>query len=330
MNDQNASPAAPETAQPQKTKRSPRERLIVWGAIAILLVVTLIQARAWLGYRTTLANLRSIVSNHEDSPHAPPLTLSIAENVARGGLFRSTPASTAKTGMRSSTVTYRWKGLFRSYSMDLIVESNEENPGVLEIVPEGAPDEVQPLPPSNRWTRAVGVDTAIIQGLLGYPATRDELGITPDQEEQLDTIAMEALVEIDTHLKGKPAEEQFEIWVTLEEQSRLRFHEKVQTVLDEEQFSRYLGLTLQARGAATIAWPEIATDLKLTDEQRATHDTLLREREDGMKTLTNSSDRMRHLHLYEERLLAVLTPEQLEAWIAILGPRGESVKPWID
>ena len=328
MSDQPLNAESGDQSAATTTKRSPRERWVVRGVIVILLVVTVVQARAWFGYHQTLSTLRGAVRAHEQTAEAPELTLSMVGDTARGTIFKATPSVGSDAGTRESTVSYSWNGLLKSYRLDLIVTADGEDPAILEVVPEGAPAKADAVAPSERWVRMVEADTGIIQGLLAQSSIRFELGMTPSQGEQVEELASDILLEIDAKIMGKPAADQQEIWKELELRSRSSFLSRLQDVLDDEQYQRYLGLTLQARGAAAISWPEVSAELELTDEQLSQHSEILSERESKFAELRSTMERISHMEAYEERMLALLTADQRGKWNDLMGPPSPAVKPW--
>jgi hypothetical protein len=86
---------------------------------------------------------------------------------------------------------------------------------------------------------------------------------------------------------------------------------KVMAVLNNEQKARLKQIELQQLGIVAVLRPEVAKQLKLTDEQQAAVQKLLDDRQDA--------DR-------EKKALALLTDEQRKTWEGMLGPKGPDLQ----
>ena len=106
------SPGAPRSDQPAARKRSPVERVIVWGLILVLVAVVGLEARARLGYDRTLEALEARnlgrLSTLEDAIHFAP-------------------ARQPKTIRHQSVLELKWFSLLHDYRIGLIIDSVESD-----------------------------------------------------------------------------------------------------------------------------------------------------------------------------------------------------------
>ncbi len=162
MSDQPASRPVP--TEPA-TKRNPVERTIVWGGILVLLGLAAFQARARLGYSTTLNKLQSVWEN--DTEDFDPLLVSEVSDHIYGWpehtvmkVAEAEPnqwpwASARRQALTSKTeaLVYRWPGLSKSYGIALLYERADpgatESPPIMSLVTEGVADEPEPVIPAS-------------------------------------------------------------------------------------------------------------------------------------------------------------------------------------
>jgi hypothetical protein len=139
------SPASPRTDQPAARKRSPIERVIVWGLILALVAVMGLEARARIGYDKTRDALEARnlerLSTLEDAIHF-------------------WPARQKKTIWNQPLIELKWFSLVHDYRIALLIDSidsddprvttfrtaGEEN-GILSR--EGVPEPQDPPPGSE-------------------------------------------------------------------------------------------------------------------------------------------------------------------------------------
>jgi hypothetical protein len=158
MSDQPASRPGP--AEPA-TKRNPVERTVVWGGIFVLLALAAFQARARLGYSTTLNKLQSVWET--DSEDYNPLLVSEVSSHIYGWpnhtvmkVAEAVPDQWPWTAARGQALTsktealvYRWPGLSKSYSIALLYErpadGSSESPPIMSLLTEGVVDEPEPV-----------------------------------------------------------------------------------------------------------------------------------------------------------------------------------------
>lgn len=122
-------------------KRSPVERVVVWGIIGILVVVVAIEARARFAYSSTLNAVTALIKKSEESNEYATL------NEAREVFAGSPSESPQPPGRFEQIIQLTWFSLLKTYQLDLEVEPNEDNPAILGVATSGAPAEVQELGP---------------------------------------------------------------------------------------------------------------------------------------------------------------------------------------
>jgi hypothetical protein len=125
--------ASPGNAPPAKAPRSPVERTLVWGGIAVLLAVLLIELRAQQGYSHTLQAL----STHLDSDDAD-MPLAEAKSLLALSPALSAPVPVAGT----DEIKCSWFSLFKKgqYEITLII-SREKEPVLLSYTTPAPPED---------------------------------------------------------------------------------------------------------------------------------------------------------------------------------------------
>lgn len=120
--------------------------------------------------------------------------------------------------------------------------------------------------------------------------------------------------------------------VTGRDYQRQQSEVAIRKLLTTEQTSLLQQVMLQREGPTALALPEVAKDLKLTESQQATIQSVMNDRRDQLmkvgdqlreRTLDFSKsvqETTRIRSAANDRLLAVLTKSQLEAWNAKIGP----------
>lgn len=139
------------------------------------------------------------------------------------------------------------------------------------------------------------------------PAVQDRLKLSPEQKKEIER-------------------------VTGRDFQRQQTEDAIKKVLTAEQKTLLKQVLLQREGPTALDSPEIAQELKLTGEQRAAIQKVMDERR---KQLMSVGDQLRDRTLdfqkstketnqikreSNERLLAVLTEQQRQAWKSMIGP----------
>jgi hypothetical protein len=129
----------------QKPARSPVERAIVWGVILLGLVVLGVEARARLGYTTSLNALTAALKAAEESAGGESLSLADAEKVM--AMFpRKLPKE--ETGLYS-IYRYSWNGFFKEpYVIELHCLKGDK-PQVAIMKTPNAEEPPPPSPPAS-------------------------------------------------------------------------------------------------------------------------------------------------------------------------------------
>ncbi len=137
---------------------------------------------------------------------------------------------------------------------------------------------------------------------------------------------------VQEHLKLSPEQKKEIARVTGRDFQRRQTEDAIKKVLTAEQQTLLQQVLLQREGPTALVLPEVAQDLKLTSEQRATVQKLM---DDRRKQLMSIGDQLRTRTLdfpksaqetqiinseASKQLLAVLTEPQLKAWNAKIGP----------
>lgn len=124
MSTENVSGQPPADIGTAKKKRSPVERVLVWGGILALLVVLLIEFRAQQGYTQSLNAVTSAFGERTED-----LTLPDVEQLMQFAPAKSGP----EAGELRDIYTYSWFSIFRTGQFQLIIETtqNEDPPIVL-------------------------------------------------------------------------------------------------------------------------------------------------------------------------------------------------------
>lgn len=138
-------------------------------------------------------------------------------------------------------------------------------------------------------------------------AVQDRLKLSPDQKKEVDR-------------------------VTGRDFQRRQTEDAIKKVLTAEQRVLLQQVLLQREGPTALVLPEVAQDLKMTSEQRASIQKVM---DDRRKQLMSVGEQMRNRTLdfskstqetdrinseANKQLLAVLTEQQLKSWNAMIGP----------
>lgn len=108
-----------QAAPPPAAKRSWIERSLVWGAIAVLLAVVLVEWSSKRSYELTLDELDTAIRQY--SPESPDRAL-LAADVGRyvhGFTFRGN----LKHGTKQYQ-TFRWPSFFRFYKLIVLIDGH--------------------------------------------------------------------------------------------------------------------------------------------------------------------------------------------------------------
>lgn len=115
---------ATEQQQPKtKRQRSPVERGLVWGAILALYLVVVFEWRAQYGYNQALGAVTAAMEAGEKSEN--PIEL---EDAVRAMKKKPSEEQQGKYGIAKVWIyTWRWRSLFKSYSIKLTVDQQDDS-----------------------------------------------------------------------------------------------------------------------------------------------------------------------------------------------------------
>jgi len=317
-------PAATE-ASAEKKPRNPIEKMLVWGLIAVGLIVVTIEARAKFGYDTTLSGLRKKLNEIDESGDD---SLALDEQSVRPYLKLSPvlhefePAGNLKKARwiewfsLAKPDAYRLKLIFDEDGTFLFVETSDppEPPEPETIDEEGGEHDAEGGPgmpggggpPSGDVAGGEssggggggrrGGGRGGLLSLLGIEEVATEINLTDDQKSQVEAFAETIQAELSTsgmrEIFGQMRE------ATEEEREKLR--EQVQTMrneieqktsagladmLEEGQLARLMQIEWQRQGVAALATDRVAEKLELTSEQQAELARLDERRQSEMREL---------------------------------------------
>lgn len=313
---------------PSKKPRSPVERVIVWGGIAVLGCVLAFEARQKYSYDPTVSQLRKAFS--EDTEKY--VKLSEIERMISGSPTRVTAPHDKKA---YNTIDMKWPSLFKDYRVQLIVENEGTDPLVAGFSTPGGTDPEPVAKPANSSTTASappsmppnmagmmpmmgppggpgaaggrgpgrpgaagrpGAETGGGPPGGGQPRGRGLLGIAQREEVVAELKLTEEqtakLIELQTGARSA-----FQSLQALPEGERAEAmqtmregqEKSVTEVLDEPQLVRLLQLLWRETGLASLERDDVAKALGLSDEQRGKLSPILADRQSGQRTLRDAT-----------------------------------------
>jgi hypothetical protein len=161
--------------------------------------------------------------------------------------------------------------------------------------------------------------------LLRQKSVQDELKVTPDEAKKIDAFASQQWKKAQT-IHELPAKEHEEKGEELSKENDKFIHE----TLMPDQLKRLNQIGMQLAGLLWVTRPEVATEIKLTDEQKAkAHELLATAHKEMQEILRSSKGGVTDEHVKTERrvnrqrLMGLLTDEQKAKWKELAGPRFE-------
>lgn len=365
MSDRPAKFVSESPTPSNKKPRSPVERVIVWGGIAIMLSVLAFEARQKYSYDPTVNRLRKTLS--EDTEKY--LKLSEVRALISGS---PTEVKTPHERRSYDKIDLKWPSLFKDYRVQLIVEREGVDPLVAGFsTPSGTdPTEQAEKMASNETTSATppvpslgsmpmggagmmgggGGAGAGRPGAAGRPgggaggmggggaprgrgliamAQREEivaeLKLTEEQSAKLTELQADSRSAFQT-LQALPDDERAAAMKSMREGQE----KSVSEVLDAPQFARLLQLLWRETGLASVERDDVAKSLGLSDEQREKLTPILADRQSGQRALREAPAEVvtQKRQEWDDQLRAVLTEEQVQHWEELLGPPApEPAKP---
>lgn len=173
-----------------------------------------------------------------------------------------------------------------------------------------------------------------LTGLLRRDSVKEELQITPEQDEQIREASSGAMPDFramgDRLRNAQTDEERAKIGdeMRLEGEKRRKETEaKIKTILKPEQFARLEQLSLQESGLSSLREESVSSSLKLTDDQKKQVQSIQDDyeqkiRDGGFQMAREERDQLRADR--DSALEKVLSADQKKQWEVKLGPPGKS------
>ena len=300
--------ATPSETSAEKKPRNPVEKMLVWGFIAVGLVVVAIEARAKLGYDMTLSGLSQKTKEIDESDDG---TLALDEETVQAylkfgpQLGEEEPAGNLRKARwigwysLAKPDAYRLKLIFDEDGTFLFVETTDPpeppEPEVGDETDEGGEHDAEggfpggggPAPGGMAGGgggpgagagggRGGGRRNGLL-GLLGIEEVATEINLTDDQkskvEEFAETIQAESggMREIFGQMREASEEERDKLRAQITSM-RTEIEQKVidglATMLDEGQVIRLMQIEWQRQGTTSLTTDVVAEKLMLTEEQQ--------------------------------------------------------------
>jgi hypothetical protein len=336
-----SSPDNPSTPAPKKP-RSPVERAIVWGLIAVLGGIMAFEARQKMSYGSTLSRIQVAFRDDSEKQH----TLSEVRRMISGSP-RELQTPHARKSLRRMEL--HWASLFKDYRMELVFENEgDTDPFVLGFsTPQGTDPEsvvvaddasstptlVGASPPgmgsaSSAMPRPGGTP-GMGGGAGGQPRGRGMVALAQREdvvaELKLSEGQIAKLAELQAsmrgafmQLQGVPEDQRPDAMKKMREGTE----QSVRESLDEAQFARLRQLLWRETGLAALERDDAATALGLINEQKEKLKPILSERQSALRELREApADVVAQARQeWDERIRATLTEEQVKQWEELLGP----------
>jgi hypothetical protein len=343
MNEPNRTPI-----EATKPPRTPVEKAVVWGGIAVLGGVMLFEARASFGYSNSLKTLSKKLG---DDGNDVEFKVSQVRSMLSG---QPSEIVVPRETRFHRFVELKWASLFKDYRVLLQVDKSGDDPIVLGFqTPDSEEPQVtvDPSPsagggtpaaqsmaresapaanqPSGATAPAVTAPAAAggasgagggrARGLGGLAQREDVAAELKLSEEQLTKLksAGDAARSGFMNLQNVPEAER----PAAMRKARADAEKAVQEVLDEAQFQRLQQLFRRETGLAALDRDEVSALVGLTDEQKETLKGVMADRQKAMQGLRDASpeEAAKVRAEWDEKLRVLLTPEQLQKWEASLG-----------
>lgn len=173
-----------------------------------------------------------------------------------------------------------------------------------------------------------------VAGLLRRDSVKEELQITPEQDEQIREVSTGAMPDFRTMgeklRNAQTDEERAKIGEEMRlegEKRRKETEAKIKAILKPEQFARLEQLSLQESGLSSLRDESVSTSLKLTDDQKKNVQSIQDDYEQKIRAGGFQMSREDRDQLRADRdssLEKVLTADQKKQWEVKLGPPAKS------
>jgi len=174
-----------------------------------------------------------------------------------------------------------------------------------------------------------------VGNLLTNKSVQDEIKLSKEQKDKLDEAnkkVREKMQDSFAKLRDLPAEERREKGQALQKEITAELTKAAD--LSNDQKKRYEQITLQVRGTRAFTDEAVQKKLALTDTQKETIKTTLKERDDKVKEETKDLDRrndgqkIREIRQKlskeaEAKIAGTLTSEQKKTWTEMIGDKFE-------
>jgi len=173
-----------------------------------------------------------------------------------------------------------------------------------------------------------------ITQVIGNPAVHEELQLSNEQSETLQTLTQEirqSMFQNFQELQELEPQERAARFREIQEANEKRVREELQSVLDEEQIARVHQIALQISGVRAFASPEVQEKLGLSEDQKLQMEQvateLTRETRELMANARGNPGAGRQVFQQVRELqetamnqaLKALTEEQRSTWNAMIG-----------
>ncbi|MCH7989405.1 MAG: hypothetical protein IID46_09705, partial [Planctomycetes bacterium] len=196
--------------------------------------------------------------------------------------------------------------------------------GILTVL--GQVDAVQAQFDGGRRGGGRGFSRGGLMSVVLQDSVRTELNITDEQIAKLEELSQSSRPDR-SRLREMSSEEQ----TAFREESRKKSEEGLKTILKDGQYARLQQLALQRRGPSSLLQDEMAAEFKITDKQKEQLEEMGQQRRDAFRNAfregLSEEERNRVSAEWNEKMLAVLTPEQKQLWDKKVGPPAGSAQP---
>jgi hypothetical protein len=176
-------------------------------------------------------------------------------------------------------------------------------------------------PPALPAERVVPEEGAVRVALLRHKSIRDELKLTEDETKRIHDFTDRQWQKAQ-RIEALPAAERDREFAGLSREN----DQFLKEVLEPEQLKRLNQITLQTAGLLWVTYPQVADQLRLTEEQKAKARQYQAEARREMQEILYAQTRgERHAKLKElrqtsrKRLMEILTDEQEKTWKEMCG-----------
>lgn len=164
-------------------------------------------------------------------------------------------------------------------------------------------------------------------GSLRDESVQEELGITEEQKTKIEELSESSRPRREdftrfSGMRDASPEQREAMMAQIRQEFENRRKEtegKLKEILNEGQYARLQQLVLREAGTRALLQEEITTELKLSDEQKASIDGILNNREGVDFRSMSDEDRELWRLDRDEKVLALLSPEQKQQWEQKLG-----------